>query len=211
MKKSLFFAMLLLATLPACFFKRQKSATSTRDSQGEIVLADRASYKKGDKKSLFVDDVDAFVLEDESDPFATAPTDNMVRFVEEDTDGAWVDKRAEQSQGLKTVYFDFDQYSLRPDQQASLNANLKHIQKLADSGKTIIVEGHACKSAGSAVYNMMLSEKRAQVAADFLINHGISSHALKVVGRGNEMCIVPNGSREQQAPNRRIELYALAA
>ena len=210
MKKSLFVAILLLAVVPSCFFKRKKTCTPTRDSYEDANGNVPSGYKKGDKKSLFVDDVDAFVLEDESDPFAAMPNDSTLRLIEADADQAWM-SRAENSQNLKTVYFDFDQYLLRADQQEAFNFNLKQIKKLVDSGTMIVVEGHACKSAGSSVYNMMLSQKRAQIGADFLISHGIPANKVKVVGRGNEMCIVSDGSREQQAPNRRIELYALAA
>ncbi|MCL5436502.1 MAG: OmpA family protein [Candidatus Dependentiae bacterium] len=120
--------------------------------------------------------------------------------------------------GLKTIYFDFDRYTIRKDQEAALNHNLAIIKKLvakkeAKHGQNIAIklvsEGHACRYAGSDVYNMVLSEKRARAVTNWLVKHGIKRTYIKVVGRGYELCIVPEGSKEEQAPNRRVELYVL--
>ena len=76
-------------------------------------------------------------------------------------------------------------------------------------GKTIVIEGHACHSAGSAIYNLALSEKRARHVAQKFAEAGIDSCNIKIAPRGQEMPIVKEGNRKQQAPNRRVEIFAI--
>ena len=88
-----------------------------------------------------------------------------------------------------------------------INSSIEDIDNTLKTGKKVVVEGHACNSAGSAKYNMMLSEKRAKKVAAWLKENGFSIKRLHIVGRGCEMPIVSSGSREEQAPNRRVEMY----
>ena len=76
-------------------------------------------------------------------------------------------------------------------------------------GKIIVIEGHACHSAGSRAYNMALSERRARFAASRFSEAGISSTDIKIAPRGQEMPIVKGGGRQEQAPNRRVEIFAI--
>ena len=110
--------------------------------------------------------------------------------------------------GFKRIYYDFNEYGIRPDQEPAIERNLAAAKDLTGKNYKLIFEGHACNSAGSTDYNMMLSEKRAQNLADYFEEHGINKQNMRVVGRGSEMRIVSFGNREQQAPNRRVEIYA---
>ena len=76
-------------------------------------------------------------------------------------------------------------------------------------GKNIVVEGHACHSAGSAIYNLALSEKRARYAAKKMTNSGTDSKYIKIAPRGHEMPIIKDGNREAQTVNRRVEIFAI--
>ncbi len=203
MNKKLLFVIILLGLMPACSFRRKSSETGTVSGEYSEVGS------KSGKKSLFVEDgVDAFVLEGEIDPFSAPLADGVdFRVVEDYDKSLWAENRARY--GFETIYFDFDKFGLRNDQVSALDLNLKKIKELAKQGKTIIIEGHACDSAGSKSYNMMLSERRAKKIRDYLVKHGVSAARLKIVGRGNEMPIVLHGSREQQSPNRRVEFYVL--
>jgi len=58
---------------------------------------------------------------------------------------------------------------------------------------TVIIEGHACHSAGSAIYNLALSENAAKVLADRLVDAGISRGQIKIVGRGNQFPAIKDG------------------
>ena len=54
---------------------------------------------------------------------------------------------------------------------------------------------------------MMLSEDRARAVKETLEKEGVRGEVL-YVGYGCEHLIVPTGDRNQQAPNRRVEIYA---
>lgn len=202
----------LLLFLPACL-KRGDSSSKMKS-----VHLKREKLKVKDKtgKSLFLDeDIQEYAFEDEN-----VKDSMLLGFMEDETsmklvdsqndDNVWASRHADQAvYGFKSVYFGFDRFSLNAKQNDALEYDLKIVKNLTKQGKIIIVEGHACNSAGSAVYNMMLSEKRAQSVARYFVDHGISVDQLKVVGRGDEMCIVPSGDRKQQAPNRRVELHVM--
>jgi len=167
-----------------------------------------------ESKPMASEDVEGFILEEPGNAFVPpAPaTEEEIALVEHDlVDEAWVDKRLDQAQehGFRPVYFSFGEYSIRPDQQAVLDANLRRISGLVRKGSTIVVEGHACRFAGSALYNMHLSEQRAEAVAKYFTEQGVPREKMKVVGRGYEMCLVPEGDMEQQAANRRVEFYVL--
>jgi outer membrane protein OmpA-like peptidoglycan-associated protein len=166
---------------------------------------DKVSPKK--VKKLFIDEGDeleSFVLEDDQ---AFDHQGYPVLQLKEETHQDWMGQQEENKQALKTIYFDFDSSLIRPDQQQVLDENLEKIRKLTEEGKTIIVEGHACKYAGDAEYNMMLSDRRAQTVTNYLLKKGIPARALKTVGRGFEMCVIENGSMEEHAINRRVEFH----
>lgn len=172
--------------------------------------------KKEETKPIFDDEIEGFVLEEEGANAFTPPAEETeeeaINIIEQDElDDSWIDKRLEQAQeyGLKTIYFDFDKHAVRPDQRSILEYDVKRIKDLTGKNLTVVIEGHACKFAGSALYNMMLSEKRASAIADYLAEKGITRDHLKIVGRGYELCIVPEGDMEQQSPNRRVEFYVL--
>lgn len=201
MKKMYLLPVALLAILAGC--GKKKSVVTPVAGQTHPAAHETAA--KSGNKSLFVEDVEEFVLEDDTNPFSADMPEGSLSLVkpgEEWHGGGSMGKFA-----FKTIYFDFDEYGLRPDQKNSLELNFAKAKEAADLGHTIVIEGHSCKFAGSSVYNMMLSEKRAQAVAQYFKQRGIPAKQLKVVGRGNEMCIVAEGDRDAQAPNRRVEIY----
>jgi outer membrane protein OmpA-like peptidoglycan-associated protein len=62
---------------------------------------------------------------------------------------------------------------------------------------------------GSDVYNLNLSNIRAQKVVDYLSAQGAPIARLKYKGFGKSMPIVPNTSDENRAKNRRVELKIL--
>ena len=174
----------------------------------DIDKKSNSGYLQGEKK-IYDEDLEAFVLEEDANAL-TSQIGQESLMVDEDSASLMVDDHKDSSRyGLKSIYFDFDQYSIRDDQKSQLAHDLAIVKEITTKGKTVIIEGHACNSAGSAVYNMMLSEKRAKSIANYLVKNGVKKSMIKTVGRGCEMPIVPGGSREQQAPNRRVETYVL--
>lgn len=197
MKKTGLLLIALLAFATGC--RRKKNVEIVGES-----YAQPTTQASSSTKSLFVDDVEAFVLEDETDPFSTEGFSAQagVTLVP-------VEEKSQSQIVFKTIYFDFGLDGLRKDQMPIIEANLEKAKEAAAKGLTVVIEGHACKFAGSDTYNMMLSEKRAKAVAQYFIKHGVAKDRIKVVGRGNEMCIIPEGDKDAQAPNRRVEIYIL--
>lgn len=123
---------------------------------------------------------------------------------------AWENLAAEDSkQDFKRLFFDFNSYGLGSNQNKNLKFNTKQAKQMIKDGKTIVIEGHACHSAGSAIYNLALSEKRARHVAKKFAETGIDAKNIKIAPRGHEMPIVKSGNREEQAANRRVEIFAI--
>lgn len=125
---------------------------------------------------------------------------------------SWEDVNAEESKHqFKTLYFDFDKDTIKPEQQTSLSFDIAEAKKMIKDGKIIVIEGHACHSAGSAIYNLALSERRARYIATKFAEAGIDAKDIKIAPRGQEMPVRKGGSKAEQWVNRRVEIYAIAA
>lgn len=68
----------------------------------------------------------------------------------------------------------------------------------------ITVEGHT-DSDGSDVYNLDLSQRRAQSVVDYLVAHGVNSANIVAKGFGETTPIASNATAAGKARNRRIE------
>jgi len=172
------------------------------------VTEQQSGYTTNGQKNVFNEDVDAFVLDDDQDPFGTPEGNKKLKLVDEDV-SVWSPE--DRKGDFETIYYDFDRATLRADQRPILQRNVEKIKNSINQGNVVVLEGHACKAGGSAVYNMALSTERAQNVNDYLTQEGVPADKLKVVGRGSEMCKVASGNKEQQAPNRRVDMYVVAA
>ena len=126
----------------------------------------------------------------------------------------WNNINAEESKkDFNTLYFAFDKYDLNNSEKAKLNKDIEVAKKeqstIQNGNKKIIIEGHACHSAGSAAYNLALSEKRARNVATEFIQQGIDKNNIKIAARGQEMPVVHGGGKAAQAPNRRAEMFVI--
>jgi outer membrane protein OmpA-like peptidoglycan-associated protein len=212
-KKTIISLLALLILLPGCL-KNKKSVKVGNKSVK--ISREIKKQNKGKASNLFLDDssIDEFVFEEDTEnPFDGGGTlaDNLSIALVNSDENSFASKSTlnKKYYNFKTIFFGYDRFSIKEKQKKALNHNLSIVSKAVNQGKTLVIEGHSCKSAGSSVYNMFLSEKRAQSVARFFVDNGISIDKLKIVGRGNEMCIVPLGDKDQQAPNRRVEIYVL--
>lgn len=210
-----------MVVMPGCIGKKKtavkKMASNTEQfSDVSIPVADEENIK-----SLFDEDISEFTLVDEdsigNDDIAGTDIhcDAEAIALNDEDDFSWVEDNNDTD--LKVVYFDFNKYSLRADQEEALNENVKHIKNAiqeaekAEQKYSVVIEGHACSSAGSRVYNLALSEKRAKSVVERLVASGIPENCIKVVGRGQEVPAIVDGEpvmgdRDQQWPNRRDEI-----
>jgi outer membrane protein OmpA-like peptidoglycan-associated protein len=109
---------------------------------------------------------------------------------------------------LDTIFFEFDRSDIRPAGRDVLN---RVIRLLSDSASwRVSIEGHT-DNYGTEEYNQRLSERRAQSVLNYLTRRPGNIDASRVMWRGySERClIVPEGDKQQQAINRRVEIWQL--
>jgi outer membrane protein OmpA-like peptidoglycan-associated protein len=199
MKRSLIVICTSLLCMPGCFRKAVKrpSIDAPREQASSGSMTESPSM-------IYDEQEHAFILDDRGNPFeqVSGQGDKQVLWVED-----------EEPSDLETIYFGFDQYDIAPDQMKSIKRTASALKKLLkdNSDMVVVIHGHACNSAGSWKYNMLLSELRAKEIKKALIKLGIQENKLKVVGHGFEMPKVASGTREQQASNRRVEFTLVHA
>jgi outer membrane protein OmpA-like peptidoglycan-associated protein len=126
----------------------------------------------------------------------------------------------ENEDGFRNVYFTFDGKSILEEQKDALAANIETAKACLVANEaynpTLIIEGHACSSAGREAYNMAISEARAKQVYQACLEAGVPAERMKIVGRGQEVPAVIDGApvtgdRLAQAPNRRCEMHVIYA
>lgn len=217
-KKQIAIPLILLVGLAGCKDKKRKKS-HTADATASINLPNAdgrtaPTANEHDILSFFDEDVESYALDADEVTIATAD-DTPAAWVSEDNKGSisWIEPAYEDN-GLQTIYFGFNKYGITQDQRTIVEADAEAVRQILDSlgdSSIIVIEGHACSSAGSRDYNVHLSEKRAKYISDLLKIHGIDARRIKIVGRGQEMPAIVDGkpitgSREEQWPNRRVEI-----
>lgn len=108
----------------------------------------------------------------------------------------------ERDEGLQTIYFDFDDDSIRSDMESVLRSNAELIQE--HQGVMIQIEGHTCEI-GTQDYNLALGERRALSVRDHLMRLGVDGDRLTTVSYGQEMPANPGTTESAYRQNRRVE------
>ncbi len=109
---------------------------------------------------------------------------------------------SELQQNLSDIYHDYDSSELSEDARATLARNAEWL-KLPYNTAVILVEGHA-DSRGTNEYNLVLGERVARAAMEYLQALGVPASRLKYVSYGEEFpqCTEENESCWQR--NRRV-------
>lgn len=108
---------------------------------------------------------------------------------------------------LENVYFVFDKDHLTDRAQATLDAVTEYVMKTRDVER-IIVRGHA-DEVGSDNYNFKLTDRRAATVRNYLVANGVPVSLLEVMSSGEITPTDESWTRQGQARNRRVELYAV--
>ena len=103
-------------------------------------------------------------------------------------------------QNVKDVYFDYDKYDVRADQQMALQGDIAFLKE--HSNITLTIQGH-CDERGSTEYNLALGDNRAGAVKNALVQGGISADRIGTISMGKEQpfCTESNEACWQQ--NRR--------
>lgn len=102
--------------------------------------------------------------------------------------------------GLKTVFFPYDQATLTDSEKSKLDGNVAWMKSHPTSKLTI--EGN-CDQRGSNEYNLSLGERRANAVKKMMISAGIAANRLSTVSFGEEKPLVQGDSESAMAKNRR--------
>ena len=101
------------------------------------------------------------------------------------------------------ILFALDSAAVRSDLRRDLGVVAGNLQAYPNS--TISIEGHT-DNTGTANYNRILSQRRANAVADILVNNGVPPARLYAVGRGENEPVASNLSATGHAQNRRVEI-----
>ncbi len=100
-----------------------------------------------------------------------------------------------------SVQFDFNEFTIRLDQEEVLGANARCIQERMTHHR---VEGH-CDDRGSDEYNLALGQRRAGAVVRQYKALGVSSSLLSTISYGEERPICSEGNESCWQENRRVE------
>lgn len=109
---------------------------------------------------------------------------------------------------LGNVLFALNSAQLNSGAQHSLNGLADFLRKHPHN--RVRVEGYT-DSTGTAAYNQQLSERRAQAVANAMIQRGVGSSRMTVVGYGEADPVASNSTASGRAQNRRVEFVILNA
>jgi len=95
--------------------------------------------------------------------------------------------RAEQAAsaaaGLRDVFFAYDSWTISEEGRQALSRDAEWMKSTPRA--LVKVEGH-CDERGTSAYNLVLGEKRAKAARNYLVELGVSANRLSVVSYGKE-------------------------
>ena len=146
--------------------------------------------------------------ENEGCPDKTASEENLLEEKDElnsenDTKKEKYIKSDVEKMIASNIYFELNLFSINPAERSKLN-DIKNLLNSFPDIKIDIV-GHA-SSDGPSDYNMLLSEKRANMVKMTLINLGLDSSRLKVSFSGENEPTSGNISNKGKSKNRRVEI-----
>ena len=104
------------------------------------------------------------------------------------------------SQNVKDVFFDYDSYDIRSQDEAVIQADARFLQQ--HSTMTFMIEGH-CDERGSIEYNLALGENRAQAAKQALVQAGVSATRMRTISYGKEKPFCTESTESCWQQNRR--------
>jgi peptidoglycan-associated lipoprotein len=110
-------------------------------------------------------------------------------------------QRQEFHQSVQDIHFDFDRANIRPEDQSTLQSNAQWLQSHPNT--FITIEGHADER-GDIVYNLALSDIRAQATHDALMRMGVpEKQILFATGWGKLYPVCAEADESCWAQNRR--------
>ena len=108
---------------------------------------------------------------------------------------------------IPTIYFDFDQSTLRKKSIEDLNNLVDFMRKFPSL--QLQLSGHT-DNTGSNARNMNLSAERAEVVKDFLMQNGVSGKQIKTSHHAHTQPTADNKAEKGRQLNRRVEIKIIS-
>lgn len=109
----------------------------------------------------------------------------------------------ERARQVRTVYFDFDDSTVKTQYQELLKAHAWYLSR--NPGVQVTIEGH-CDERGTPEYNLALGERRGNSVRDILMSYGVSASQMRIVSYGEEKPANPAHNESAWEENRRAIL-----
>lgn len=103
----------------------------------------------------------------------------------------------------RSVYFDFDSYSVKPEYQLMLQAHAKYLKNHPDTH--ILIQGNTDER-GTSEYNLALGQKRAEAVKNGLETLGVPDSQIEAVSLGKEKPLATGHDEASWAQNRRADI-----
>jgi peptidoglycan-associated lipoprotein len=103
----------------------------------------------------------------------------------------------------RSVYFDYDNFSVKPDYDAMLQRHAQYLGK--NTQLAVKIEGNADER-GSAEYNLALGQKRAEAVVKALKTYGVRDGQMEAISWGKEHPQALGHDENAWAQNRRADI-----
>ncbi len=103
----------------------------------------------------------------------------------------------------RSVYFDFDSYSVKSEYQATLQAHANYLK--ANKDRKIRIEGNTDER-GTTEYNLALGQRRSEAVRKSLTLLGVSDSQIEAVSFGKEKPKADGSNEAAWKENRRADI-----
>jgi len=103
----------------------------------------------------------------------------------------------------RSIYFDFDSYSLKPEFSSLVTAHAKYLE--ANKQRKVIIQGNTDERGGTE-YNLALGQKRAEAVRKALVLLGVPDSQMEAVSFGKEKPKALGSDEASLAQNRRSDI-----
>jgi peptidoglycan-associated lipoprotein len=183
--------------------RKAEEAAAEREEAARLE-AERKEREAQEREAARIKEEEARIKEEEA-KMPQAPKEFEKSLVTQKTPG--IEGEVFESQLLKDIHFDFDEYDIRPGDVEILKENAAVLNKF--SRVKIQIEGH-CDERGTNEYNLALGERRANSVKKYLISLGIAKNRISTISYGEEKPLGLGHDEEAWVKNRRAHFIILS-
>lgn len=107
--------------------------------------------------------------------------------------------------GKRSIYFEFDSYSLDPKYASTISAHAAYLKSAQKQRASIIIQGNT-DDRGTTEYNLALGQKRSEAVKRALAAQGVNDSQMEAVSFGKEKPQNPAQTDAAFKENRRTDI-----